>query len=85
MDNFKNGEILPVITRAILKYVGDDIGDSFRSWAVRSSAIGEDSEDLSAAGQNETFLGCSTIEQILQSVSSCWASLYSCQSVKYRW
>jgi phosphoenolpyruvate synthase/pyruvate phosphate dikinase len=25
--------------------------------AVRSSAIGEDSEELSSAGQNETFLG----------------------------
>ena len=28
-----------------------------RKFAVRSSALGEDSEDLSAAGQNSTFLG----------------------------
>jgi hypothetical protein len=27
-------------------------------FAVRSSAVGEDSEELSAAGQNESILGC---------------------------
>ena len=28
-----------------------------KRFAIRSSAIGEDSEDLSSAGQNETILG----------------------------
>ena len=32
---------------------------SEKKFAVRSSADGEDSSDLSSAGQNETFLGCS--------------------------
>ncbi|CAG9829044.1 unnamed protein product [Diabrotica balteata] len=55
------------------------------SWAVRSSAIGEDSEELSSAGQNETFLGCQSYEQILEAIQACWASLYTYQSVQYRW
>lgn len=55
------------------------------SWAVRSSAIGEDSDELSAAGQNETFLGCSTDESVLKAVTACWASLFTFQSVQYRW
>ncbi|XP_060534169.1 prodigiosin synthesizing transferase PigC-like isoform X2 [Cylas formicarius] len=55
------------------------------SWAIRSSAIGEDSEELSAAGQNETFLGCVTEEQVLKGVSACWGSLFTYQSVQYRW
>lgn len=54
-------------------------------WAVRSSGIGEDSEDLSAAGQNSTFLGCYSENSVLKAVASCWGSLYSYQSVQYRW
>ncbi|XP_050499805.1 uncharacterized phosphotransferase YvkC isoform X1 [Diabrotica virgifera virgifera] len=55
------------------------------SWAVRSSAVGEDSEQFSSAGQNETFLGCQSHEQILEAIQACWASLYTYQSVQYRW
>ncbi|ENN81427.1 hypothetical protein YQE_02121, partial [Dendroctonus ponderosae] len=62
----------------------EDAIDVF-SWAVRSSAIGEDSEELSAAGQNETILGCVTENEVLKAVSKCWASLFTYQSVKYRW
>ncbi|CAG9770742.1 unnamed protein product [Ceutorhynchus assimilis] len=53
-------------------------------WAVRSSAVGEDSEELSAAGQNETILGVAE-NNILRAVSKCWASLFTYQSVQYRW
>lgn len=52
--------------------------------AVRSSAIGEDSSELSSAGQNESFLGLSYLDEVLKSIQMCWASLYSVQSVKYR-
>lgn len=57
--------------------------DLFRV-AVRSSAVGEDGVAASAAGQNETTLGCGTADEILQAVKNCWASLYSYQSVVYR-
>ncbi|KAK9746645.1 Pyruvate phosphate dikinase, AMP/ATP-binding domain [Popillia japonica] len=53
-------------------------------WAVRSSGLDEDSEDLSAAGQNTTILGCVTNEDVLKAVASCWASLFTFQSVEYR-
>ncbi|XP_069758243.1 rifampicin phosphotransferase-like [Narcine bancroftii] len=52
--------------------------------AVRSSSIGEDTEDLSAAGQLSTELGLKGFEQVCDSVLKCWASLYSFQAVQYR-
>lgn len=53
-------------------------------FAVRSSAIGEDSDDASSAGQNETFLGLRNLDEVLESVKKCWASLFTYQSVEYR-
>ena len=35
-----------------------------RRFAVRSSAVGEDSEELSSAGQNQTILGCKGTKSI---------------------
>ncbi|KAJ9588291.1 hypothetical protein L9F63_018343, partial [Diploptera punctata] len=56
-----------------------------RLFAVRSSAVGEDSEDLSAAGQNATLLGVrGELPDILEAIQKCWASLYTFQSVQYR-
>lgn len=57
-----------------------------RGWryAVRSSAIGEDSEETSAAGQNSTYLGAKDANDVLGCVAKCWASLFSYQSVEYR-
>uniref|UniRef100_A0A1B6DFB3 Phosphoenolpyruvate synthase n=2 Tax=Clastoptera arizonana TaxID=38151 RepID=A0A1B6DFB3_9HEMI len=55
-----------------------------RSYAVRSSGIGEDSVVLSAAGQNATILGCQGIDGIVYGIKECWASLYTFQSVEYR-
>ncbi|KAJ8916677.1 hypothetical protein NQ315_000322 [Exocentrus adspersus] len=83
---FKREKLSSEISTAIIKQLRN-VSDTENSigWAVRSSAVGEDSDELSAAGQNETFLGCLTEEQVLESVSACWASLYSYQSVYYRW
>jgi pyruvate,water dikinase len=53
-------------------------------YAVRSSAIGEDSEETSAAGQNSTYLGVKDANDVVKSVAKCWASLFSHQSVEYR-
>lgn len=52
-------------------------------YAVRSSAIGEDSEETSAAGQNSTYLGVYA-NDVVRSVARCWASLFSYQSIEYR-
>lgn len=53
-------------------------------YAVRSSAIGEDSGKLSSAGQNATILSCWGSEAVVAAVQKCWASLFTFQSVQYR-
>ncbi|XP_066149051.1 rifampicin phosphotransferase-like [Euwallacea fornicatus] len=88
---FSNEPVHPDIAHHIVLNLRDVIRSSSEdeidvvSWAVRSSAIGEDSEELSAAGQNETILGCVTETEVLKAVARCWASLFTFQSVKYRW
>lgn len=92
---FKNIEIEPEIVRAILcmydvlqeNYINQGNNDEGRHpfrVAVRSSAIGEDSVEASAAGQNDSYLGCHTTTGVLDALKNCWASLYSYQSVFYR-
>ena len=61
-----------------------ETSDGENRYAIRSSAVGEDSEDTSAAGQNSTFLGVKDADDVLQFVARCWASLYSYQSAEYR-
>ncbi|GBP77850.1 Uncharacterized phosphotransferase YvkC [Eumeta japonica] len=53
-------------------------------FAVRSSAVGEDGEILSAAGQNETILGCSTDDDVLLALQKCWGSMFAFTSANYR-
>ena len=58
---------------------------SAKLFAVRSSAVGEDSEEMSAAGQNASMLGVhGELSDILEAVQKCWGSLYTFQSVQYR-
>jgi pyruvate,water dikinase len=52
--------------------------------AVRSSATTEDAADASFAGLQDTYLWVTSLSQTLQRVRSCWASLYSVESVCYR-
>lgn len=77
-------EIAKAITEQYEKLVADVGTTELLRVAVRSSAIGEDSEDASSAGQNETFLGLHGLEEVLQAVQKCWASLYTYRSVEYR-
>lgn len=52
--------------------------------AVRSSATSEDGDDASFAGLQDTYLWVRGLDDVLKSVRSCWASLYSVESVSYR-
>ena len=52
--------------------------------AVRSSATAEDLPDLSFAGQQETYLNITGIENVLASVRLCWASLWTARAIGYR-
>jgi pyruvate,water dikinase len=52
--------------------------------AVRSSATTEDAIDASFAGLQDTYLWVTSLSETLHKVRSCWASLYSVESVTYR-
>lgn len=52
--------------------------------AVRSSATSEDSAQASFAGLQETLLWVRGVDATLNALRSCWASLYSVESVSYR-
>ena len=52
--------------------------------AIRSSATAEDMPDASFAGQQDTYLWVSGIDQVLEKVRDCWASLYTTRAVAYR-
>src|SRR5438105_7270539 len=52
--------------------------------AVRSSATAEDGAVTSFAGQQETILGVSGEEGLLDAVARCWASLHTERAVAYR-
>jgi len=52
--------------------------------AVRSSATTEDAADASFAGLQDTYLWVPDLNLTVQRVRSCWASLYSVESVTYR-
>jgi pyruvate,water dikinase len=52
--------------------------------AVRSSALGEDSQEATYAGQQETFLWVRGIEHLCDAVRDCWVSLYTPRAIAYR-
>jgi len=54
------------------------------SFAVRSSATAEDLPDASFAGQQETFLNISGLENILHAIKEVFASLYNDRAIAYR-
>ncbi|MDE2452506.1 MAG: phosphoenolpyruvate synthase, partial [Burkholderiales bacterium] len=54
------------------------------SFAVRSSATAEDLPDASFAGQQETFLNVSGIDDILFRMKEVFASLYNDRAISYR-
>ncbi len=54
------------------------------SFAVRSSATAEDLPDASFAGQQETFLNVTGIEDVLHRIKEVFASLYNDRAISYR-
>jgi pyruvate, water dikinase len=59
-------------------------GDPLAPVAVRSSATTEDAEDASFAGLQDTYLWVKGLPATLAAIRSCWASLYSVESMTYR-
>ncbi|MGW9185506.1 PEP/pyruvate-binding domain-containing protein [Agromyces sp. NPDC055661] len=52
--------------------------------AVRSSATAEDLPGASFAGQQDTYLNVTGIDDVLDAVQRCWASLWTDRAVAYR-
>lgn len=52
--------------------------------AIRSSAVSEDSQESSFAGQHETFLYVQTIECVFAKTKECMASIFSERALLYR-
>jgi pyruvate,water dikinase len=52
--------------------------------AVRSSATTEDASEASFAGLQDTYLWVNSWEETQRKIRSCWASLYSVESICYR-
>jgi pyruvate,water dikinase len=74
-------ELLDEIASAHGSLCRDDAGAAV---AVRSSATTEDAADASFAGLQDTYLWVLGTEEMLRRVRSCWASLYSAESISYR-
>ena len=74
-------EVRADLTAAHEKLVGAASGQPV---AVRSSATCEDAADASFAGLQDTYLWVQDAAQMIQRVRSCWASLYSVESISYR-
>lgn len=52
--------------------------------AVRSSAVAEDLEEASFAGQQATFLNVKGEKDLIKYVKECWASFYNSRAIIYR-
>jgi pyruvate,water dikinase len=52
-------------------------------WAVRSSAVAEDTDTASFAGQYDTTLGV-TASEITKAIQHCWSSAFGERAVRYR-
>ena len=69
--------------------LADEIVEAYRALgegpvAVRSSATAEDLPDASFAGQQRTYLNVEGIDQVLETVKGCWASLFEARAIFYR-
>ncbi len=52
--------------------------------AVRSSALIEDSEKASFAGQMRTYVNINGVDRLLEAVKRCWASAFTARAIYYR-
>lgn len=80
----ETSELPPAVREAIVGGYRQLVGASDGPVAVRSSATTEDAEDASFAGLQDTYLWVIGADEVLKMVRSCWASLYSVESVTYR-
>src|SRR6185437_14072738 len=83
VDTALPAELEKAIGDAYAKLCKDAGGENIPV-AVRSSATAEDLPDASFAGQQETFLNVTGIEDVLHKVKEVFASLYNDRAIAYR-
>jgi phosphohistidine swiveling domain-containing protein len=79
---FLRADIPDAIAAQVRQALADHIGDD--AVAVRSSAPGEDSQQLSFAGLHESIVGVTGDRAVLDAVQTVWASLWSDAALLYR-
>ncbi len=87
MNEIESGKMPDKIERAIFsayKELIKKVGVQKVRVAVRSSATTEDMEDASFAGQHESYLNVSRIDEIINKVKKCWASFFTPRAISYR-
>jgi pyruvate,water dikinase len=77
------------LPRALEVAIGDAYTTLTKDWpqatfAVRSSATAEDLPEASFAGQQETFLNISGLDNILHAIKEVFSSLYNDRAISYR-
>lgn len=76
---------LPAAVADAIRHAHEQLGTSGPPIvAVRSSATTEDAADASFAGLQDTYLWITRQADTLERIRSCWASLYSVESISYR-
>jgi len=75
---------VPQSVRAEIAERYAQLGQDSPPVAVRSSAVGEDSQDATFAGQQETYLWVRGAEPVCDAVRDCWVSLFSPPAISYR-
>lgn len=75
------GAELPTAVERAVRAAYDRLGGTV---AVRSSATAEDLPGAAFAGQQDTFLGVTGADAVLDAVRRCWASLWNERAIAYR-
>ncbi|HET8673733.1 MAG TPA: PEP/pyruvate-binding domain-containing protein [Thermoleophilaceae bacterium] len=75
---------VPAVVRSEVSRLYGALDDGDAPVAVRSSALGEDSQDATFAGQQETYLWVRGAEHVCDAVRDCWVSLCSPPAISYR-
>ncbi|MBT8004639.1 MAG: hypothetical protein HN578_17150 [Rhodospirillales bacterium] len=77
------GDMDPALREEILAARQALIDRTGELMVVRSSALVEDREGSSFAGQFESFLGLESEEDFITAVRACWAALWSVRALRY--
>jgi len=86
-DLILGGEMPEALREAVERHyreLGEEIGQEDPAVAIRSSATAEDLPEASFAGQLESFLNVSGLDDVLDATKRCFASLFTDRAIAYR-